>query len=1040
MADNWWEEVSSSVGTDVEAEDEWWKVAEQTDQVLAPASQPYNAALISENINNGVPASAIVESLMSDGATSLNVNESTFDLAGAVEAGVSDDEIVKILTTGEGYRKTAGQVDALGQGVNLGLSNMFGAPVDGVNWLAGQAERGGRALYNLVAEDDVSTELTDTYLYSDEPALGSKSIRRGLNAQQQVMGGEGQIDDISELDPEYRAAAQAGRVVGETIPMALTPFALAAKGIGTSHPIVARAASNPTALLADESLTAAGAAQFAALAQVLAPDNQYASMAGEFLGAVVNPVGIAVRTGQRIAGASTGGIRRMLKTKFGGEAGAQDVAVQEILKAAESQGVSPEMILESLKAAGTSPTPLTAGQATGNPILIAFENNLASQSGEFRDLRKQNILDAFSNLRGTAETLLRSGDEATQLVGADLQKIHFRNLLNLAVDNAREAATVAAGRFDDADARGASNAAYEALNTAKAQVRTVESALWKEIDQTISMDGAGLKATRDSIKDEILSTQNVGGADGAIHVNGIMRKIKEGTLTSRDVLVFRSEMLNISRKLASSSDFAEARRINLLADAALGELDNIPGNAADVARDFSRNLNERFTQGFPSRVLGRTGSGETRINPERTLEVGFGAGKTSGAVNLEQMREATRFSDEAAGAATQAKGDPTVAPDGSEIVETAGEMFSAQEQFIRATVSNLKDATTGVLDPKKVDRFIAQNPDVLDQFPNIKTDMLDAAQAQTVAKEMVDSIGKVAETEDLARAIGEVFSSRTPAADFEALAKLAPDGDSVAGLRNSVIDWASNAATTADGGFDFLKFAQNLAKPIGENGKTAFDIMLDNGVMSEDQLSGMGELINEGIRLQLVDKSKSFVDDIVKENGAMVNNIARLLGANVFTSLGRGDASLQAAAIGSQYFKNMIDKFPRLRTKEAMETLLKNPELLSAAISRNPSVQKSARDTVSEYIVSVSERYSERGISGLAMDGSARALNSLEDATFSRRTGRANALINTDEFTEDEAVTPPSSLEDQTQQAFPNVNLPKFYFDENGNPIAPPGF
>ena len=1086
MADNWWEN-DAVVETETAPSSNWWEqdtvVDSDENQTQAALSEsevpetnmgiPYDAAMLKAEKERGVTDSSLVDTLINQGASVLSVNDQPFNIAKARSDGVRDDEIMQILITGKPYMQSANEFDAFGQGINMGLANIIGAPVDLVNWSAGQLERGGRAVYNQFADEPVSTDLEDTFLYADTPFLGSDSIRDGMSVVTEGLGGSAIPDETTELSPEYRPYAQAGRVVGESSLMMTTPFALARAGVGMSHPIVARAATNPKALLAEEALSTMGAAEGAALAQVFAPDNEWAQMGGEFLGSIFNPISLAYRGGKAAFQKGSGTVSRIKNTLFRGAEGSQDAAIAELLKVADSVGVSAEDLLQSIQAglakadpekgivAGNpSGAPLTAGQLTGNPVLLGFENNLARQSAEFRGVRDASIEDAFANLRNLSEAMLRSGDESTRLAGAEMQKAYFNNLLNVHIANARDAATVAASKFDAQDTAGASRAAYEALEAAKRNARALESSLWEQIPQEVTMDGAGVLAAYDAMSKRVLA--NRGGKFGTGDTDTIIRNFvavlrketvdlaglndidpdlarevaefmaarggdqADDVITSGEMLRFRSLMLKQASAAATAGDSNAADVLEEMAKGALDDLSAIGGSTVDTARRYSAQLNERFSAGFPRQALRTDASRQTAINPELTLERGFSGGKASGDLSYRELDEATKFGDEAAQSVEQAgiKTNPPLTPN------TAEGMFTAQETFLRGQVDALRNPTTGVIESGRIDKFVADNPDLVERFPNLKQDMLAAADAQRTADEVMDTIGTAAENESLVTTVGQVLSSSTPSKSFEDLAKLAPDGDSVAGLRNAVVDWAMKDATDAKGNFDFIKFSQNIARPLTDEGKTALDIMIDNGVMTAEQVQGIGAFVEQGLRVQMGTKSPEYIDEIIQQNSNVINNLARMVGANVGAKANEitgalmgnpSDSGLQSAAIFSAWAKKIVDAGPQARTLDAMIAMFKDPQLLADAISRNPDVAKRSSLTIKELLVRTWNDFTLTG--------------AVESEVFGRRTTPSNALVDTESFDREEPL--PSSIDVQMKGALPEVNLPTLNYDEDGNYILP---
>lgn len=106
---------------------------------------------------------------------------------------------------------------------------------------------------------------------------------------------------------------------------------------------------------------------------------------------------------------------------------------------------------------------------------------------------------------------------------------------------------------------------------------------------------------------------------------------------------------------------------------------------------------------------------------------------------------------------------------------------------------------------------------------------------------------------------------------------------------------------------------------------------------------------------------------------------------------GRGDASLQAAAIGSEFVKRQIDKLPLAADTKRVETLMRNPALLLELLSKNPARAKSGMQTAKELLA----KYQGSGMSNaeiareLAKQG---ALAAGDAAVSNMRTSTVGAL------------------------------------------------
>ena len=71
----------------------------------------------------------------------------------------------------------------------------------------------------------------------------------------------------------------------------------------------------------------------------------------------------------------------------------------------------------------------------------------------------------------------------------------------------------------------------------------------------------------------------------------------------------------------SQPNYQKAAAYRILADGLLNDITrDVQGDAVTVARDYSRNLNEKFNRGYVGKVLGRTGTGDDAASRGETLD------------------------------------------------------------------------------------------------------------------------------------------------------------------------------------------------------------------------------------------------------------------------------------------------------------------------------------------------------------------------------------------------------------------------------------
>jgi hypothetical protein len=332
----------------------------------------------------------------------------------------------------------------------------------------------------------------------------------------------------------------------------------------------------------------------------------------------------------------------------------------------------------------------------------------------------------------------------------------------------------------------------------------------------------------------------------------------------------------------------------------------------------------------------------------------------------------------------------------------------AQEDFLRSKIMEFEDVTTGVLDLKALDKFINQNQNLINEFPDFRDDLLTLYEANRTAARLIDELGFVRNTERLSDAIGNTLATDTPVEGYSRLAREAVEAGSLApeariDFRNATIDQIFAGAGDPP---DFTTVAQRMLQPMSRRSgdPTILDVMVDTGILSADERNAIGEMIFQGLQLEKRIKDPKTFNQVMSDTPDLQKNLARLIGANVGVLFGRGDASLQAAAIGSAFFKKYIDQLPIANQRNQMELLFRVPELIVAGIKNRGPMRKTIIETIKEY----TRMARQIGVSGAVTIAGRKVGDNLETMSLaypSAVTGN----------TEDESV-PTITVDDQMMQ------------------------
>lgn len=790
---------------------------------------------------------------------------------------------------------------AAAQGINVGLANLFGAPADL-----------GNAALSVVG------------LGSESPVSGSAHFKQLLNLARPGMAYE-KLEDVPQ---EYRPVARAGEVIGGSVPIAAAPYAAtrAIKDLPSLvQPIVRAARESPKAFAAAEGGSMLGAAQGAAVAELMAPGSAPAAIAGEVAGGFVNPIGLASR-----------GVRR-----FGGEAvdfakgfsrsGREAKAAQILQEAMQKVGEDPAAVAARLREADELGLSLTASQKADSPTLAAFETTLAAKSPDFDIAMKARTADSFRELRKLIGDMELSGDPELLRIAAKTRDQHFKNLLEgrlrIAQAEAQKAVQTLGG-----DKAAASARATDILESSLKDARLVEGELWAKVPKDHRLAGSGIIEAHTNIRSGMLREEPL----PPTFIEQFVGRVKDGGgVSSGDVQRFRSQMLMRAREARGQKKWGEARQYEDMADGALADLAEVPGSAATEARSWSKSLHEAFTQTFAGDALAVKGSGGERIAPEAVLEKAFGSGGTLANRRMTQLQDAATFSGPKAG------------------------MLSEQEEFLRAAATASIDPQTGTVNQRSLEGFKRNNSALLERFPELKRDLSTAASAEqafrdvqaageTASKAIAQraAFSQVLKNESPSDSVRRIVRSSNPQRDYMGLVKLAkrgPEG-AVDGLKAATLDYASRAATSSTGEFSFARYRQVLNQPMSGKGPSILHAMRLNGVMKPEEATRLDIILRHAERIERTVASKTRMGELIAEPDMLFDLVVRAVGANVGGASAAGQAAgapLVLAGAGSRAARNLMERVPRTRVMDVLMEASANPVLMARLLEK-PQTPKRA--------------------------------------------------------------------------------------------------
>jgi hypothetical protein len=850
-------------------------------------------------------------------------------------------------------------IDAPAKGFNTGyLADIVGAPVDAVNSL-----------------------LSFAGLDTEAPFGGSESIKELL-----VAGGMGYRDE-EELPFDQRALAKGGRVVGQgagtmtpifgaarrlSPAQALMPSTQKGSVVGNlTRDMVKSTARNPGKMAALEGGTLAGAGQARAMAEAVAPDNEFVGMPAEIVGGLINPINV---------GRSVSGKAKKLLEGFT-PSGREDAAsrkIREILEQNKFLTKDPEVderkmsdLVEQLrKAEGSGTTAQVTLDPQARQAFTATENKLIADLG---DELKTAIGTQTKKAADEFNKKIRKLNNSTNplvVKEAQAMRIEFTNKkLDAIVEKAQDRASSAVSRVltkNKNDAVKASAEARQIIDDELKIARNMETRLWDEVDKGVpSPTNATIKAFN-SIKDEISPNEQVmKPLEGFIQ--GLIKR-KDATLAQRPGRGFlataqrqgfqpvvrvsakelfrkRSVALNLARQAKATGRFNDARMLNKLADGMLEDLNQVTDVTANVAREFSRSLNEKFN----TKLI----RGLREAEPGVFLEK---AGQTSDAqraFNFQALKRAT---------------DRTL--DTMETGKTTGVLNKLQRDFMESAAAEVIDPFTNQIKPAALSRFVDNNQltlrevGMLDDITDVDKKVKLAQTLQNTAKkgrafiEKKSLAAQIAKgSDDLSEVLTKAFDSNYQAEAFKDLVrtvKRSNNPDAIEGLRHGVFDELTKRATITKGDLKGLISGNNLEQLLNNKvgNKTLRQNLLETGLITPEQSANLAKIAEKAKIFEDAATDPRKLNSLISTGDGVINLLARWSGAQMGAKTVAGEgAPLMMAGAGSRVMQRMLEKVPALKVQGVLTQAIQDPEFMAYLLQKRPKPQKQLDTRINAYLL-----------------------------------------------------------------------------------------
>lgn len=379
----------------------------------------------------------------------------------------------------------------------------------------------------------------------------------------------------------------------------------------------------------------------------------------------------------------------------------------------------------------------------------------------------------------------------------------------------------------------------------------------------------------------------------------------------------------------------------------LEDLNQVTDASANVAREFSRSLNERFNTKLIKNIRD--------AEPEVALETGIrGLGQgsdTQRALNIQAMKRAT------------------------ESTEASEVLAREQKSFIQSSAARIIDPQTGQVDTRKLANLIKENPQtlrevgLLDDVSNMNQQVRLAdilrktakqgqafAQQRSVAGQILDE-GKKG---GLRNVVENAFNSKYQAEAFRDLNNMvrrAKNPQAVEGLQHEIFDALLSKATIKGGDLDGLISGKQLEdllnSKVGE--KTLRQNLLSSKLFTPNQMTAVAQIARKARIFEEVVKDPAKLDDIIKTGDGVLNLFARVvgskLGANSFLGQMMGGTTLIAQSAFSKIAQKTIEKVPALKVQGVLTKAMQDPKFMAMLLEMGPRASIQTQRRINAYLL-----------------------------------------------------------------------------------------
>lgn len=594
--------------------------------------------------------------------------------------------------------------------------------------------------------------------------------------------------------------------------------------------------------------------------------------------------------------------------------------------ATRMQGLAdPETVLKQLRS-GEELSPnaaLTIAQRTGQSKLIALENTIVDAAND--GTLSQQYADALQQTNQAIKDDLDFGGtfpEDTQQFFAH-QVAHYSALLDARMAVAAERANQAALKVSPSQTKEAlETTVREEVEAAYREARGLENKLYEAVDPELPVDVGVSKSARNNWSGKLPEAQKENMPSAASYLDpkssnyiGRVKKNKKGealnTLGQTTVFELRGvqSALRAEARAARSGEVPNRQKAMIadeLADSITEDISRIymdteGDNPVAMAVAYSRELNQRFSQGTVGKILGKSGTGAARLDPSVTLSRTLGISSASNKVAYDQIL-------------TAVEGNPAVQ--------------ASMEDFLKHNFFRGSE-----FDAAAANRFLNSNEDLMARMPVLRDEVNEAIRtgdatrlkrprgfADPKVNKAIIFTGKGSD-----EAFNSIVNSMTTGREMQQLVRMAArdaTGEATAGLRTSFTQWVLKNASDNAGNVNGASLAA-----IFDDRKTKIMI---NQLFDKSHKARFERVVRTAKLLDTARTAGTLTDIGTDKLDMFSSIVARVTGAKVGRQVSN---TIQTPAIFAQKFQELMQAGIANPAEKLLIDAIDNEELFKSLMA-----------------------------------------------------------------------------------------------------------